>query len=392
MDKFINQIGKENFKKFTVNLTGKTPEELDVWEYRECLSYFPFDTAVLESDLTIEQLSSIAKKIIKNQKFSWQSLSVSDEAILQRLIRDYGYELTCYNLNSFPTSTKEFQQIIVEPSLKEKIKNYFYKARLLFIWIRPMWITVLTILSIILVPIQWLPVFVVTYVLGATLATLGHNYVLHDTGLRFRNNVLQFIGEVLIYLYSPDVKPGGREFHNYHHRLWRTDQDPLVNEMKIAKFMYIFGLSTSKIQHLLSHDIQNFDKPSMGIKFITNKLSEYRWYILTAVSLIFILLFDYASWASYYLIPLWSIAVFYSRGLDYLFHGPHTWKNPEKTERDYPLMMPVMFSSAFHITHHYYPNHIYFGSGLWRYLNLEYWLTQLFFNIPKGKLLTRLSS
>lgn len=53
-------------------------------------------------------VNNIVKNLISQTDFSWSPLSLIDEAYIQKSLRDQGIEIKCWNLNNFPTSTKEF--------------------------------------------------------------------------------------------------------------------------------------------------------------------------------------------------------------------------------------------------------------------------------------------
>jgi hypothetical protein len=53
-------------------------------------------------------VNDIVQNLIDQQDFAWDQLSIIDEAYIQKSLRDQGIEIKCWNLNTFPTSTKEF--------------------------------------------------------------------------------------------------------------------------------------------------------------------------------------------------------------------------------------------------------------------------------------------
>jgi hypothetical protein len=59
-------------------------------------------------------IHEIVDKTIIGEDFSWSDtqLSIYDEAIIQKLFRDKGYEIKCFKLNKFPISVKELQPLI----------------------------------------------------------------------------------------------------------------------------------------------------------------------------------------------------------------------------------------------------------------------------------------
>ena len=64
----------------------------------------------IDKDQRCEQ---IANSVTNGEDIDWSKdkLSILDEAWIQKLLRDNGNELRCYNLNDFPTTTKELRDV-----------------------------------------------------------------------------------------------------------------------------------------------------------------------------------------------------------------------------------------------------------------------------------------
>jgi hypothetical protein len=98
---------------------NKSINEYDIWEQREIWSYHH-----IVSSPNLNTVKEIVNCIIQNKEFTYTSqLTLLDEALIQRLLRFNGFELNCYNLNSFPNSTTELQKYILPMDLTEKVKN-----------------------------------------------------------------------------------------------------------------------------------------------------------------------------------------------------------------------------------------------------------------------------
>jgi hypothetical protein len=57
-------------------------------------------------------INSIVKLTIANNDFSWKPLTLIAEAMVQQKLRSFGYELRCYNLNTFPINSKVLYNLI----------------------------------------------------------------------------------------------------------------------------------------------------------------------------------------------------------------------------------------------------------------------------------------
>ena len=58
-------------------------------------------------------IKNIVKFTISNTPYTWQKLNIFSEAIVQKRLKDQGYDLKCYNLNEFPTSAIELHKLLI---------------------------------------------------------------------------------------------------------------------------------------------------------------------------------------------------------------------------------------------------------------------------------------
>jgi len=59
-----------------------------------------------------EQAKLIVDKTISNEYMEWLPMNVMAEAIIQKRLRDRGYELRCFDLNTFPSNTNDLRNLI----------------------------------------------------------------------------------------------------------------------------------------------------------------------------------------------------------------------------------------------------------------------------------------
>jgi hypothetical protein len=50
-------------------------------------------------------IDSIVSSILNNEDYNWPALNIVAESIIQKRLKDAGFELKCYNLNEFPTNS-----------------------------------------------------------------------------------------------------------------------------------------------------------------------------------------------------------------------------------------------------------------------------------------------
>ena len=59
-----------------------------------------------------KSIELIVNNTLSNEKYDWPILNIIAESIIQKRLRDAGYELKCYNLNTFPTNSKTLANLL----------------------------------------------------------------------------------------------------------------------------------------------------------------------------------------------------------------------------------------------------------------------------------------
>ena len=57
------------------------------------------------------EVNEIVSSILANKDMTWKELSIIDEAVIQKKLRDNGINLKCFGLDIFPRSVKELKKI-----------------------------------------------------------------------------------------------------------------------------------------------------------------------------------------------------------------------------------------------------------------------------------------
>jgi len=57
-------------------------------------------------------IHNIVDSVLNDTLFDWSELTLADEAIIQCILREKGYELKCHGLNDFPTNSKKLRELI----------------------------------------------------------------------------------------------------------------------------------------------------------------------------------------------------------------------------------------------------------------------------------------
>ena len=219
-----------------------------IWQKRETLSFNSLDGVPIK-----ELVNQILIAVIENQELEWQhtQLTITDEAMIQKKLRDRNIELQCYNLDLFPTNTTQLSLLLYKPPMKLLLE------RLISSWCKTIFneillcITFYTPLLIILV-IAGIFYYHADLLLESLLATWlicglafihMHEYWAHDY-IEPRNKFIGYVFDILtnaILWQTP--KPRKRtHLHIYHHRFFRGPMDQI--EFKIDNntlFNYIFS-------------------------------------------------------------------------------------------------------------------------------------------------------
>ena len=105
VDLVNNYVGvvKQTIKFCKLNYIAN--EQADVISKIWCAKQLP----IMAEYNTINQ---IVEKTIKNELFAWDNLSIVHEAMIQKKLRDHGYELKCFNLDKFPCSSIELHGLL----------------------------------------------------------------------------------------------------------------------------------------------------------------------------------------------------------------------------------------------------------------------------------------
>lgn len=74
---------------------------LNIWHNKQTVIIKKFDDC-----------NSILNNIVNNVDSSWNKLDFIQETIIQRKLRDYGYEIKCWGLNEFPTNTEHLYKLL----------------------------------------------------------------------------------------------------------------------------------------------------------------------------------------------------------------------------------------------------------------------------------------
>ena len=102
---FLYNTKEELYKIF--DYCGLTPNKNDldnfikIWQNKQ-------EYIIKQRDLCVD----IVNNTLNNKQQSWSRLNFVQEAVVQRRLRDAGYELKCWKLNEFPTETETLYNLL----------------------------------------------------------------------------------------------------------------------------------------------------------------------------------------------------------------------------------------------------------------------------------------
>jgi hypothetical protein len=221
---------------------------------------------------------------------------------------------------------------------------------------------VLLILGVLFLDLSWSAMLISllahVMVLSPILALTVH-YRFNHNYIEFKNSTLEWLGLLLIAVYSfwkfTDVK----SYHVYHHQKWLSSEDPTGSEIGQGKIKYYLGMTDPKSIPVIesAHDpkVDWINRHFYLIKFVV---------YVTIIVLLGINAF-------FYMIILQQFYFYvFEKMHDLLFH----WS---VTARDKPWLFPLYFNSSWHIEHH--KNYREPDQWHWPLINTHYWFYKLLF-------------
>lgn len=379
------------------------PENWDVtshpqWEIRDVLSNnWRRELPISEKELELIEQILVACDTDKDLSWNQEDLSLFAEAQIQMKLVDIGFELRCYGLNVFPTSTSKLREHLVELDIRrDKIWKLKRKWGNFLKWFYT-WKDVAThnsalntyqifaILTFAFVINPWLvPIALLTaWVVSNCTTIIIHEYWVHDL-IAPRNRILDFIMNWIGHLIYDVDRIDWKYTHNYHHRFWKTPKDK-DNYLGILSNWQLFFIGRS-FEHECSphYDNEEFWNEYDGYQkkeFIklspeTQFLEKHRVKIKWATHLILALLLGFTNW----LVFVYLQALLFQKYI-LLFNElvTHNNKLSREEEKNHTHLFPICLGTAYHVDHHFNRWQIVVGPGMLKYLNIQYYFVRLFF-------------
>jgi hypothetical protein len=344
----------------------KSIEEFAVWELRESLSHI--EPTTLSRSMSKNQKSEvdyIVASVLSTNLVDWTSLTLLQEASIQRALIDNGYEIRCYALDIFPTSVTELLGLLIQSTCSEsKVVS------------KSIWITMNNYSgsAIAVVTVGYIAFFfdiyllltaiLVSHLLSYITQILDHDWCTHRYILP-KNSIINILCRawIMIMTHDPNTFPA---IHMAHHVHWLNDKDPIHTNVT----------SSGQLASLLNV-ICSF--PSLTPAALTkpNAKLQIGLLLLTYVTIWIVFGFTYVVYFCF-LSKLWHNA---------LTLIPDITLYALKKQQNFPWLWPLILRDAWHYEHHikYHHKHypkiedLFHGPSWLKYLNFEYYFMKLFF-------------
>jgi hypothetical protein len=358
---------------------------MDIWEQRENLSFTINKSA---SPLVNE----IVKSIVKNKKFSWapSQLTIEDEALVQRLLRERRVELRCYALDQFPTSTDEFIPLIIR--IPFNLKALLTRKHQLIKFAISHDYNIILMVLVAIAGICWYGLdllgwaLLYSWLISNLMCIVMHEYWAHGY-IEPKN---KFIGYVLdVYMCSMLMfcaRPRQTaKIHDYHHKYFHGNRDNIQYELDHNSWLsYIFKFNVvtdTKLNHWITEQSDSdfvavYEKMDTVERWIEHNAIA----ILTVFHLVLFLVLGLHLYLYFMLLPILFHKLVFFYFSEVLTHKVY------RDDLDMPWAFPIVCNTAWHNTHHLHLDKLVLGPGIIKYFNPQYYFIRLFYKI-KSKII-----
>ena len=368
-----------------------TSTKLDIWEHREALS---FKKPIAES----QETEVIIFHFLNNIDYSWSPLSLNDEAVIQRELRNHNIELKCYKLNSFPTTIQDLKSI----AYKSKKKLFFIdniisflksSGKLLFHGLYKVFddrykgiCVILGLLYFDWDLLGW--ALLAAYFISNFSVMVIHEGWVHQYIVPKNKYVGYFLDLFFGYvIYSIISKSHWRAHHRRHHVTWQTPNDwdgHTFATNKIFSFVMNINCTLYGDMELLRPAIKQHYAELDSVE----KFMDDNWRVISIwTNIILMLLMGIKYYFFFVFLQGWIFIRYIKFAAEYFPHKNKVSIQDElEHEKKYAWLFPLITSTAYHASHHYRAGYLIFGPKIAKYFNVQYYFVKLFYNI-KAKVL-----
>lgn len=352
-------------------------EDQSRWEQRENLSY------MYHLDVNnIDKLNEILSAFMNNESLTWNDLSITEEAYLQKRLRDSGFDLKCFGLNQFPTNISSLKTITFSLPLITRIKQKYYKHRSIFSNILKIFANPSTVSLILIIwglayfdsSLGW-PALLLSLLIYNLVIIITHDYWAHGF-ITPKNKFIGYVFDILAYmsevtlesLFNSHPKQTFKLEHIKHHSNWKIES--LSEKDHWAKILFFpsYRLYANKItKYPISENSSFIDKNYL---YIVIGLHLCLFFLLGTIYYFYFVFLQgwlYLRWRQFFL----ELSPHYSQG---------DWRS----QHDHPWLFVLCANGGYHISHHLNQNAIILGNGgIKKYFSIQFWFLYLFYKVRK---------
>ena len=384
-------------------------ESIPLWELRDNMSH---NLKIKLDDREQSLVDGILDHITRGNDFSWEPklLTIAGEAKVQASLRLKGFDLKCFDLNIFPTNTKDLHEHLDKYSAvetfkikKDHVKNTIQKYwQFIKEWYPKQYYVFFGLFSIIgyayavwARPDLLIYSLIMAWAFCNMSAILIHEWWTHDL-VEPKNRVLHFIFDLFGHCLFLTPRLKWRFEHRWHHKNWKTDKDIDYHFLNTPVWFYL--LFATPIQTVLKGETnpvpENFLQEREDcykkniVKFYPEaRFLEKHWVAVPVIAnLVLMYLLGFVNYMYFVCGQAFFFRCYIIGFNEIVTHWP--LKLTREEESNTPYLFPICCGTAYHKTHHYEPTTIVLGPGKLKYLNIQYWFIKLFFKQSPG---TRLS-
>ena len=373
----------------TENWGGKPIEEYAVWEQREIWSYTPIITSP-----NFRAVKQIVDAICKNKiYYTWNTpLTIVDEGMIQKLLRMNGFDIRCYELNTFPRSVAELTPYLIDLPLttKQKLKNTFeilaYPAvsalesmAKFYLDYQSIILTVAVLFGLIMYhfELSW-PVIVWACAISSILVITVHEDWEHQF-IKPKNRFFGYIFDFMTYFMVYPTQKSASLGHLYHHRFFQGPRDLTLDEIRnnsTIRWFFKYKLKYNKelAKWYRNQSQKDFEPQYKQLDAVSKFLEDQHRWVIPVVHVLLVLLLGLQHYFYFILLPIWWHRMSLYNVIELVSHKICT------RGQDFPWAYPIVLNLCYHNSHHKYPDKLIIGPNPIRYFNPQYYFIKLFYN------------
>lgn len=352
-------LGKE-FEESFKNHAGRWKNQNSDWAIVESLSLFNHIDSLPIRYTLVER---IINNIISNIADSWivNDLTIAEQATILRELTAQKFDVS-NKVTKFPSTTEEARSVFVptKPSNKFSFINLPRKVISIIIVIAMLFYMAQASIGIIVGSLLF------SHLVWCIIDFASHEAYTHNYAIP-RNKVIGRLIFMFSALYGALNFDEYKRNHIIHHKCWKTKYDNVQNALDYSKLGYFLLYSPSPMLKL--------DYTNQNTVFPHKMVIRYTILVYLAVTLTF----GISTLFFFLILPRLLFPAQVSLFVELL---PHGFAKTVQDEHDYPWLVPLAGTMAFHTSHHLNPKYLEFGNNYVKYINPHYYIFKLLY-IPK---------